>query len=160
MSASGLPDELTGAFLEIAEVTDLGEAEEEETIVGNTTTDVSIEYDQERAEGNKHSQRRQLSRPTYNSVTIEVPWLLTPGAEQMETFGIVDENGEEIIGDTWEACRIHVYDTDDFSEDPGQSFEFEQVEWEIEDFELGEDFGEITMQGFVHGTWRRGTTEA
>ena len=160
MSAEGLPDELTGAFLEIAEVTDLGVAEETETVVGSTTADVTIENDQTRAEGNKHSQRRQLSKPTYNAVSLEVPSLLVPSGGSLEAFGVLDAQGEEQYGQTWEAARIHIYDVppDEATGDPQASFEFEDTEWELDSIEMGEDFSEITCVGYVHGVYRRGTT--
>lgn len=156
-----LPDELTGAFLEIAKVTDLGAVGETEEIAGSTTADVTFEVDQTRAEGNKHSQRRSLSKPTYNTVTIEVPHMLTPGADELETFGFVDSEGEEVYNNGWEAARIHVYDEEPGdSVDPSQSFEFEDVEWNMDSVELGEDFGTVTGTGYVHGPYRRGTTDS
>lgn len=161
MSHDPLPDELTGAFLEIAKVTDLGAAGETEEIAGSTTADVTFEPDQERAEANKHSQRRSLSKPTYNTVEMEVPHLLTPGATELETFGFVDSDGEEVYNTGWEACRIHIYDEEPADGvDPAQSFEFEDVEWNLDSVELGEDFGTVTGTGYVHGPYRRGTTDS
>lgn len=159
MSAEELPDELTGAFLEIAKVTDLGQAGEAEEIAGSTTADVTLEPDQERAEANVHSQRRTKSKATYNMVEMEVPHLLTPGAEELETFGFVDAQGEEQYNTAWEACRIHIYDVPpDEAGDPQLTVECEDVEWNLDSLELGEDFGTVTGTGIVHGPYRRGST--
>lgn len=153
--AGSLPNELTGAFIEVAQVTNFGTVDEAETIVGSTTSDVSITNNQDRAETEKHSQRRRVSKPTYNDVELEVPWLLTPGAPQLEEFGIVDSNGEEQYAVAWEAARIHVYDQEGDSS-PAQTFEFEDTEWDFSDLTLGSDFAEGSVTGIVHGAWRRG----
>lgn len=164
MSSNGLPDELTGAFLEVAEVTSLGTAEETESVVGSTTADVSVEMDQDRAEGNKHSQRRTLSKPTYNAVSLEVPVLLTEQGQNLEAFGVQDASGNEDYGNTWEACRIHVYDAPpDEASSSGTvkaTYEFEEVEWQLDSLEFSTDFAELTLTGTVHGPYMRGQTTA
>ncbi|GGL55161.1 hypothetical protein [Halocalculus aciditolerans] len=158
-SAGEAPSELTGAFIEIAKVTDLGATGESETVVGNTTADVSISKDQTNSETNKHSQRRSVRTKTYNTLDIEVPALLVPGASQLETMGVVDSDGEEIYGDVWDACRIHIYDKEPATaSSPAQTFEFENVEWDWSEISLPEDYGEISFTGWVHGAWRRGKT--
>lgn len=154
---TNLPDELTGAFIEVAEVTNLGATDESETIVGNTTADVEISKDQDTASANKHSQRRSVRKRTYNRIDITFPALLVPGVAQLETLNIVDTNGEEVYGTPWEAARIHIYDQEGDSS-PTQSFEFEDVEPDWDSINLPEDMGEISFSLMVHDVWRRGTT--
>ena len=157
MSANGMPSELTGAFIEVAKVSNLGQTGETETIVGETSDEIDIEPDIDRAEANKHSQRRKLSKPTYAAINLSCSALLVPGADVLEEMGVVDSNGDEVYGQAWEACRIHVYDQDGDT-DPAQSFEFEQMEWNLNQIALPEDMSTIDFDGYVHGAWRRGTT--
>lgn len=164
MSVSEDETFLTGDFIEIYQVDSLGTAEETETLLGHTHDEVTLSKDNEEPELQAHEQAATKRKRTHYTMDLEISVYVVPDIPELQTLGIVDENGEATNdAPEWECARMYAYDTE-----PGQVtdttpqavVEVYSVDWDFDElnFSVG-DPGNIDMVGFVNGSWKSGKTE-
>lgn len=161
MSASSNdPIVLSGDFIEVSEVTDVGTDSETETVVAATMGEIALEKDNEAVEANLHQQALTVRNRTHYTLDTSFTATVIPGMPQLETAGIVDENGDPTGGTTWECARFNIYENEPTDEDtPDAVFEAYNVSFDFEDITLGSgDPGEINFVGFVSGGWHIGSS--
>lgn len=160
MSANNAPIVLSGDFIEVGRVTNVGTAEETEAVVAATMGEVTFEKDQDTVEANLHEQALRVRNRTHYALDTAFTATVIPGMSQLESVGIVDANGDPTGSANWECTRFNIYENEPSDAvDPDAVFETYNVDWDFEDITLGEgDPGEMNFLGFVNGGWHVGRT--
>lgn len=137
---------LTGAWLEIAVVTDYGQAGESETLIGGTTEDVEIERDIDEQEWNEHMKPTTQRREGFETSGLSFEMIVTDQLQNFQDIGVIDSDGAFRRNVTHEAIYIHVYlrpsDTT-----PEQTYYAEDVQFILEGITFPMDSpatGEVT----------------
>lgn len=162
MSATGSsnPIVLSGDFIEIAKVTDAGSGSETVEVVAGTMGDLSFEKENESVEAQLHEQALTVRNRTHYTLDTNFTATITPNIPQLETVGIVDQNGDPTGGAKWETVRYNVYENEpDDTTPPDAVLETYSVEWDFSELTLSVgDPGELNFTGFVNGGWHVGST--
>ena len=171
MSASGNPQVLSGDFMEVYQVTNVGQVEstagagdgESETLLGHTHDEITLSKDNEEVELQAHEQAATIRKRTHYSMDFELSIYVTPDIPELETLGLVDANGDATNNaPEWECARIYVYDTEPAQADsttPQTVVEVYYVEWDFDELSLSPgDPGNVDFTAFVNGTWKNGKT--
>jgi hypothetical protein len=135
---SQLADALSGAFIEVAIVTDLGQAGESESIVGYTKGETTVSKETTDMEVNFHESEYTQRFRQHEAITIEFMTQFVTDMPQLETLGIVDSNGDPQVSQEQDV-RLYIY-----AENPVDDTSAEQV---IELFRTEIDWGEGTLAG-------------
>lgn len=101
---------LTGAFLEMAVVTDYDTASETETLIGQTTEDVEIERDPSAIEWQEHSNPRTQRVEGHETADASFSMLVTDDQQNMTDAGVLDGNGRVQRNVVHEAVYFHLYE--------------------------------------------------
>lgn len=142
---------LTGAWLEIAVVTDYGDTEEAETLLGATTEDVEIERDIEEIEWNEHSQPTTQRREGFETSGINFSMIVVDDMQNFQDAEVLDANGNFQRNVEHEAVYVHLYLRPSDTE-PAQTYFAEEVQFVIEGVSFPMDspgMGEMT--GWING---------
>lgn len=101
--------ELTGAFLEIAVVTDYDQAGESETLIGQTTDDVEIERDVSEIEYNIHGDPFTKRKEGFEAATATFSMIVTDTQQNMDDAEVIGADGRPLRNKEHEAVYIHAY---------------------------------------------------
>lgn len=146
-----LADALSGAFVEIALVTDLGDAGETESIVGYTTGETSVSKETTDMEVSFHESKYTQRFRQHESITIEFMTTFVKEMPQLETLGIVDSNGVPQT-DTEQDVRFYIYPEDpDAAGSADQVIELYRVEIDWGEGSLSGDNSELPFTGYCNG---------
>lgn len=157
--------ELTGAFIELVRVTDIGTTNETKTVLSFTTDDVELTIDEEEASTNEHSRRRTVRKRTYNSAEVSISSLIEPTFETLDETGMIDTANDgklqfDEASRTWEVLLLRVFD-DEADASPAQVVRANDVEWQISDgITYPSDFATIGLTGWINGDIFLDYTEA
>jgi hypothetical protein len=146
-----LADALSGAFVEIALVTDLGQASESETIIGYTKGETTVSKETTDMEVNFHESEYTQRFRQHESITLEFTTHWIKDMPQLQTLGLVDSNGVPQT-DSEQDVRLYVYPenpVDAASAD--QVVEFYRCEIDWGDGTLSGDNSELPFTGYVNG---------
>lgn len=133
-----LSDALSGAFIEIALVTDLGEASESETIIGYTKGETTVSNEGTDMEVNFHESKWTQRFRQHESITLEFMTHFVTDMPQLQTMGLVDASGVP-QGPTEQDVRLYVY-----PESPADASSADQV---VELYRTEIHWGEGTLAG-------------
>lgn len=135
---------LTGAFLEIAAVTDYDTASETETIIGQTTEDVETERDVSEIEWQEHGNARTQRREGFETATTSFSMLVTDDQQNMKDANVIDADGRTVRNQSHEAIYIHAY-TNEAATDPAATYEIldaqmviQNINWPLEEAAVAE----------------------
>lgn len=156
MSASSQnPIVLSGDFMEIASVTDPGGANETVEVIAGTYGETTFSKENEVVEASLHSQALTVRNIGHYTLDAEFQMVLTPGAPQLESAGLVDSNGEFISPSRHDALRFNV-----FTEEPDQNatpavvFDTFNVTLDFDEINLAVgDPTEVSTTAFISGGW-------
>ena len=153
-SNTQLADALSGAFVEIALVTDLGDAGESETIIGYTKGETTVSREGTTMEVNFHESQYTQRFDQHESITLEFMTHFVADMPQLETMGMVDSNGEP-LGDTEQDIRLYVYpEAPDQASSADQVIELYRVELHWGEGTLAGDNSELPCTGYVNGGYQ------
>lgn len=156
--------ELSGAFLEIAKVTDPDGTSPTVVTLGFTTDDVVLSIDEDEASTEKHSDRRRLRRRTYNEAAITVTSLVEATLETLDETGIIDTASDGALqfdstSRTWDACLVRVFENESDAS-PTLVHRFDEVEWHLPDgITHPSDFSTAGLEGWIHGAIKLDATD-
>lgn len=122
---------LTGAFLELAVVTDYDAAGESETIIGQTTEDVEIERDVSEIEWNEHGDPITKRREGFEAATATFSMLVTDDQQNMTDASVIGADGRPQRNIEHEAVYIHLYPNESASS-PDATYELVDAQFVIE----------------------------
>ncbi|MFC6825667.1 hypothetical protein [Halopelagius fulvigenes] len=155
---SNLKNVLSGAFIEIAVVSDIGQTSETESIVGFTMGETTISSEDTTTEFQLHESRWGQRFNEHEAVGLEFVTALAAGMPQLQTLGIVDSNGQPLARQELD-IRLHVYnDEPAMAGAPQQTFEFYRCEINFDEMALPQDGSEITFQVDANGGYHIGST--
>jgi hypothetical protein len=137
-SNTQLADALSGAFIEVALVTDLGETSESETIIGFTKGETTVSKETTDMEVSFHESQYTQRFRQHETLTVEFMTQWVKDMPQLQTIGLVDANGEPQT-DSEQDVRLYVY-----PEDPNDAAGADQV---VELYRTEIDWGEGTLAG-------------
>lgn len=142
---------LTGAFLEIAIVTDEGTTAETEVILSQTTEDVEIERDTDDADWNEHNNPRTQRRELFASVDLNFEMILTDSLQNLQDAGLLDANGRVQRNVQHELVRIYVYENPGDAA-PAATYEMYDTQFKYEVTNLPLDGpGTAEVTGWING---------
>jgi len=146
-----LADALSGAFIEIALVTDLGETSETESIVGYTKGETTVGKESTDMEVNFHESQYTQRFRQHESITIEFMTQFIADMPQLETLGLVDSNGVP-QSDTEHDVRLYIYpEAPDKASGADQVIELYRTEIDWGEGTLAGDNSELPFSGYVNG---------
>lgn len=144
---------LQGAFLEIAVVTNYGDATTEaETVLGQTTEDVEIERDTEDAEWQEHNDPNTKRRELHSANDLTFEAIVTDDQKNLIDAGILDATTGRVRRNVeHEAVYIHVYEHPT-SDVPAATYEMLNVQFKFETMSLPLDGpGTVEITGWING---------
>lgn len=122
---------LTGAFLEMAVVTDYDTASETETLIGQTTEDVEIERDPSAIEWQEHSNARTQRKEGFETADASFSMLVTDDQQNMKDAEVIGSDGRVQRNVTHEAVYFHLYERPSDT-DPAATYEMLDGQFVIE----------------------------
>lgn len=150
---------LTGDYIELHKVTDLGATGEAETKVGETKGDVVLPVDVREAQVKPHMSEKSVRKPVGYDDDIEFEGTVTSTLQALTDLGLLDNNsvlrgyGETAL----EAIRLKVFEDEN---DTVASQEWEVVDVEIKRGDLTfptEEFADWSASGSVNGDVKKVT---
>ena len=152
-------DATTGAYYEVATVSNLWEdTEEEETYIGNTHDGWESDFDYEEFDVNPSSKGITFAGSLHAAIELEFSTFYSPGFDQLEDGGLTEdtENGTQInpVSDH-EALRVYVFDQDPSQFDSAEEgavdvITYPNVELRLDNMEFGDDSaGELPFHAKV-----------
>lgn len=148
---SQLADALSGAFLEIAVVTDIGTASESESIVGYTKGETTLTKETTDMEVQFHESKYTQTFTQHENLSLEFMTQFTAGMAQLQTLNIVDSNGDPVSNQELD-IRVYVYDEDpDIASSAGQVVELYRCEIDWGEGTLAQDNSELPITANVNG---------
>lgn len=142
---------LTGAWLEIAVVTDYDTASESETLLGFTTEDIEIERDPEEIEWSEHSNPNTQRREGFETATMTFNMIVVDDVSNFQDAEVIDANGAFQRNVTHEAVYIHLYERPSDTT-PAQTYYAEEVQFVIQNVSFPMDGpGQGELEGWIGG---------
>ncbi|AUV81253.1 hypothetical protein C2R22_05910 [Salinigranum rubrum] len=157
---SQLSDALSGAFVEIALVTDLGQAGESESIIGFTKGETTVSNESTDMEVNFHESEWTQRNRQHKAITIEFMTQFVKDMPQLETIGIVDSDGVPQT-DTEQDLRFYIYpEAPNKAQSADQVVELYRTEIDWGEGTLAGDNSELPFTGYCNGGYKFGKTTA
>lgn len=142
---------LTGAFIDITVVENLGETDEQEFLINQTTDDIELERDSEDAEWQEHNVEVMQRMELATSIDLTFMMILTDDRENLETAGVINSEGRVMRNVVHEAVRVHVF-AGPFDDEPSTTYQAEDTQFKIEGFEFPiDDVATVEIIGWVNG---------
>lgn len=155
---SQLADALSGAFLEFAVVTDLGQASESETIVGYTKGETTLSKETTDMEVEFHESKYTQTFSQHENISLEFMTHIIAGVPQLQTLGLVDSNGDPVSNQELD-IRLYIYDEDpDIAGSAQQVVELYRCETDWGEATLAQDNSELPITTHVNGGVKWGKT--
>jgi hypothetical protein len=146
-----LADALSGAFIEVALVTDLGDATESETIIGYTKGETTVSKETTDMEVNFHESEYTQRFRQHESITLEFMTHFIADMPQLQTMGLVDGSGVPQT-DSEQDMRLYIYPENPVdASSADQVIELYRVELDWGEGTLAGDNSELPVQGYVNG---------
>jgi hypothetical protein len=161
MSASNNnnPIVLSGDFIEVVNVTDVGTDTESKELIAGTFSEVTFTKENETVEAQLHEQALTVRNRTHYTLDTEFVATVTPNIEALSNAGLVDQNGDPTGQAVWECARFKIYENEPGDQEPPAVFEAYNTEFDFEELTLETgDPGEISFIGQVSGGWHVGST--
>jgi hypothetical protein len=144
---------LTGDYIELHKITDLGSTSESETKVGETKGDVVLPTDVTEASVNEHNKKRPKTKPVRFDDAIEFEGTVTSTLQALTDLGIIDSNNvlQGFNPTEVEALRLKVFENEGDTSS-SQEWDVEEVYVKRGDITFPtEDFADWTADGTVNG---------
>lgn len=157
------PEEsLSGAFVDVAIVENVGETDETETFLTRTTQDVTVSKNANTTEFEPNSSRHRESFETHSDRQIEVP-LLQNADTDLEVAGVFDDgesgDGEELFNTVHDAIRLYVFRNRE-DDTASQEREARRVRASLGEESYPADAATATITFTVMGEYRKAVTES
>lgn len=143
---------LSGAYVEVATVTNYDQTDESETVIGQTTEDIEISRDTENAEwqehGNKQTQRAEL----FETADLTFSMIVTDDQQNLIDAGIVDQStGRVQTGVSHEAVYVKIFQ-DETATTPAAVYEMLDTQFNYETTNLPlNGIGMVEVTGWING---------
>lgn len=143
---------LTGAFLDIVTVQNLGTTSETETIIGQTTDDIEVERDTEDAEWQEHNNEVMQRKELAASQDLSFSMIITDDRQNLQDAGLLDANGNIKRNVVHEAVRLNIFQ-DPSDAAPSTVFEMQDTQFKFETADLPIDgVSVVEVTGWVNGS--------
>lgn len=143
---------LSGAYVDIAIVSNYDQTDEAETIIGQTTEDIEVERDTETAEWNEHGTKQTQREELFETSDLTFSMIITDDQQNLMDAGIVDSSTGRIqTGVQHEAVYLKVF-ADETASSPAAVYEMIDVQFNYQNTSLPLDgIGMVEVAGWING---------
>lgn len=149
-----MAETLTGAFLDIAVVSNPGTVDETETLLTRTTEDVEVERDPEEIDWAEHGNARMQRREGQETTTLTFEMVMTDTQQNLIDAGILNVDGSIRRNVIHDEVRVHVYlnEADMQAGTVASTWFGQDTQFVFETMTLPtDDVSTVEVAGWVHG---------